>query len=92
MQALLAGLGIGQVDSINAAAPTREGLLVPLFAGAISERMGLYLYYAQRTDMPVRGRRFADFAASSLVAVRNTIWGRRNRACSLTGGIHSFRL
>jgi hypothetical protein len=28
--------------------------------------MGLHLYYAQRTDMPSRVRRFIDFAAGHL--------------------------
>ncbi len=66
MQAVLAGVGIGQIDSINAAAPLRAGLLVPLLTSHVSDRMGLYLYYAQRADMPGRVRRFIDFAAERL--------------------------
>jgi DNA-binding transcriptional LysR family regulator len=66
MQAVIAGMGIGQIDSINAAAPIRDGRLVPLFASQVSDRMGLYLYYAQRKDLPGRVRRFIDFAAEQL--------------------------
>lgn len=66
MHAALAGIGIGQIDSINAAGFIRAGALVPLLARHTSERMGLYLYYAQRQDMPARVRRFIDFAVQQL--------------------------
>ena len=66
MQAVLAGMGLGQIDSINAAAPIRAGLLVPLLVRHVSDRMGLHLYYAQRADMPGRVRRFIDFAVEQL--------------------------
>ncbi|WP_395405692.1 LysR family transcriptional regulator [Pseudoduganella sp. UC29_106] len=65
-QAALAGIGIGQIDSINAAPALRNGELVPLLVQTVSERMGLYLYYAQRRDMPGRVRRFIDFAVERL--------------------------
>ncbi|SHN38549.1 LysR family transcriptional regulator [Rhizobacter sp. OV335] len=64
--AVLAGIGLGQVDSINAAAALRDGRLVPVLTGHVSERMGLYLYYAQRADMPGRVRRFIDFSTTWL--------------------------
>jgi DNA-binding transcriptional LysR family regulator len=66
MQAVLAGIGIGQIDSINAAGPLRNGSLVPLLVGSTSDRMGLYLYYGRRDNMPRRVRRFIDFAIESL--------------------------
>jgi DNA-binding transcriptional LysR family regulator len=66
MHAVLAGMGIGQVDSINAAAALRSGELVPLLVSTVSERMGLHLYYPQRADMPGRVRRFIDFAVERL--------------------------
>ncbi|WP_457332073.1 LysR family transcriptional regulator [Rhizobacter sp. P5_C2] len=64
--AVLAGIGLGQVDSINAAAALRDGRLVPVLTNHVSERMGLYLYYAQRADMPGRVRRFIDFSTTWL--------------------------
>jgi DNA-binding transcriptional LysR family regulator len=66
MRAVIAGMGIGQIDGINAAAPIRDGRLVPLLAAHVTERMGLYLYYPRRADMPGRVRRFVDFAAERL--------------------------
>lgn len=66
MQAVLLGLGLGQIDSINAAAPLRSGALVPLLVRHTSERMGLHLFYAQRKDMPQRVRRFIDFVVERL--------------------------
>jgi DNA-binding transcriptional LysR family regulator len=67
MHAVLAGMGIGQIDSINAAAAIRDGRLKPLLVDQLSERMGLYLYFPQRTDMPGRVRRFIDFAVERLL-------------------------
>lgn len=66
MHAVLNGLGVGQIDSINATGALRAGALVPLLVRSTSDRMGLYLYYAQRSDMPGRVRRFIDFAAERL--------------------------
>jgi DNA-binding transcriptional LysR family regulator len=66
MHAVMAGMGIGQIDSINCAAAIRDGRLVPLLVDQISGRMGLHLYFAQRADMPGRVRRFIDFAVESL--------------------------
>jgi hypothetical protein len=59
-------MGVGQIDRINGAAPIRAGELVPLLTGHISDRMGLYIYCARRTDMPGRVRRFIDFALEHL--------------------------
>lgn len=66
MHAVLAGIGIGQIDSINASAAIRAGQLQPLLTEHLSERMGFYLYFPQRTDMPGRVRRFIDFVVARL--------------------------
>lgn len=66
MEAVLLGMGVGQIDSINASAPIREGRLVPLLVKHTSDRMGLHLFYAQRADMPSRVRKFIDFVAERL--------------------------
>jgi DNA-binding transcriptional LysR family regulator len=65
-QAVIDGLGIGQIDSINGAAPIRAGLLVPLLTTHVSERMGFYIYYPQRRGVPGRVRGFIDFAVEKL--------------------------
>ncbi|RYY95514.1 MAG: LysR family transcriptional regulator [Comamonadaceae bacterium] len=66
MQAVAAGMGIGQIDSINAAAPIRAGQLVPLLPGHVTERMGFYIWYAQRKNLPGRVRKFIDHAVEQL--------------------------
>lgn len=66
LAAVLAGIGIGQIDSVSAAEPLRDGRLVPLFGNLVSERHAAHLYYPQRTDMPRRVRRFIDFLVARL--------------------------
>ena len=66
MLAVVAGMGIGQVDSINGAAALRDGSLVPLLLEHTSERMGLYLYFARHADMPARVRYLIDFMVAAL--------------------------
>lgn len=66
MLAVVAGMGLGQVDSINAAEPIRAGALMPLLTRHVTDRMGFYVYYAQRKNLPGRVRRFIDFAVERL--------------------------
>jgi DNA-binding transcriptional LysR family regulator len=66
LDAVLAGIGIGLIDSINAAADLRAGRLVPLLAQHRSENLGFHVYYAQRTSMPRRVRAFIDFIVQRL--------------------------
>ena len=68
VSAVLAGVGIGQIPNYVAAPLIREGRLVHLLAKHNSERMGLYIYYPQRTHLPPRARRFIDFAVARLQA------------------------
>jgi DNA-binding transcriptional LysR family regulator len=68
--AVLAGVGIGQLPSYVAAPHVREGRLVHLLSRHVSERVGLYLYYPQRAQLPLRARRFIDFAVERLQAAR----------------------
>jgi DNA-binding transcriptional LysR family regulator len=67
MHAVLAGIGIGQIDSINATAAIRAGQLQPVLVEYLSERMGFYLYFPQRADMPGRVRRLVDFIVERLL-------------------------
>jgi DNA-binding transcriptional LysR family regulator len=66
LDAVLAGIGIGLIDSINATAELRAGRLVPLLAQHRSENLGFFVYYAQRTSMPRRVRAFIDFIVQRL--------------------------
>jgi DNA-binding transcriptional LysR family regulator len=60
-QAVVAGLGVGQLDSITAAHHLRSEALVPLMLEHFNERYGVYMYYPQRTEIPSRVRTFIDF-------------------------------
>lgn len=64
--AVLAGVGIGQIPSYIAAPLVREGRLVHVLVKHNSERIGLYIYYPQRAQLPARTRRFIDFAVARL--------------------------
>lgn len=66
--AVLAGVAIGQIPSYIAAPLIRERRLVHLLAKHTTDRIGLFIYYAQRTHLPTRARLFIDFAVSRLLA------------------------
>lgn len=66
LDAIVAGMGIGLIDSINAAQPLRAGLLVALLPQHASAHLGFYLYYARRDAMPRRLRAFVDFMIERL--------------------------
>lgn len=66
MQAVLAGIGIGRIDSITAVQNIRNGQLVPLLTDWAPEDVAMHLCYAQRADMPARVRLFIDFAMAKL--------------------------
>ncbi|QGZ66548.1 LysR family transcriptional regulator [Paraburkholderia acidisoli] len=65
-QAVLAGLGIGQLGSFSAATPIREGRLVALLAEHVVDYGALYIYYGHRTEQPLRVRTFIDFMIGRL--------------------------
>lgn len=66
LDAVIAGMGIGLIDSINAAAPLRDGRLRAVLPAHRSDHHGFYLFYAQRTNLPRRVRAFIDFIVARL--------------------------
>lgn len=76
MLSVISGTGIGLIDSINAHAPICQGCLVPVLTSLVSERMGLYLYYGHRADMPARVRHFIDFATRKLLGSRDFLFSK----------------
>jgi DNA-binding transcriptional LysR family regulator len=66
MAAVMAGMGIGLIDSINAAAEIRAGRLVPLLTQHHSDNLAFTMYYPQRSPMPRRVRAFIDFMLQAL--------------------------
>ena len=65
--AVVAGIGIGLLDSINASADIRDGRLVPVLTQHHSDHLAFSLHYAQRHPMPQRVRVFIDFVVSRLL-------------------------
>lgn len=61
MWAVLDGAGIGQIPSYIAQPMIASGRLVHLLKSHVTERIGFYIYYPQRNQMPQRARRFIDF-------------------------------
>lgn len=67
VQAVLAGQVIGQVANIAAATHIREGRLVPLLLGHMTDHIGVHVYYGSREAQPKRVRAFIDLALEMLL-------------------------
>jgi DNA-binding transcriptional LysR family regulator len=65
-QAVLSGLGIGQLGSFNAMPHIRSGRLIALLTQHISEYGTIYIYYGHRTEQPLRVKTFIDFMIERL--------------------------
>ncbi|ELX10667.1 transcriptional regulator LysR family [Janthinobacterium sp. HH01] len=61
--AVLSGVGIGQLPVFMIEAELASGALVPLLPHTASGNSGVFMYYQQRTQMPLRVRHFIDFVA-----------------------------
>lgn len=70
-QAVLSGLGIGQLASFNATAHIRSGRLVPLLMQHVTEYGTIYIYYGHRTEQPLRVKTFIDFMIERMTDNRN---------------------
>jgi len=69
-QAVLDGLGIGQLGSFTAAEYIRSGRLIPLLVQHVTDHEGIYMYYGHRTELPLRVRTFIDFMVTHLAGNR----------------------
>lgn len=70
-QAVLSGLGIGQLGSFSAAAHIRSGRLVALLTRHVSEYGMIYIYYGHRTEQSLRVKTFIDFMVERMAGNRN---------------------
>jgi len=61
LTAVLNGVGIGQIPVFMIERELASGALVPLLTSTITENNGVFMYYQQRTQMPMRVRHFIDF-------------------------------
>jgi len=65
LEAVRAGVGIGQMPLYMIQRDLAEGTLVHLLPKQTSALRGVYIYYPQRTQMPLRVRHFIDYIAES---------------------------
>lgn len=66
LEAVRAGVGIGQLPLYMVERDLAEGKLVQLLPRQASALRGVYLYYPQRTQMPLRVRHFIDYIIEAL--------------------------
>ncbi|QET04685.1 MULTISPECIES: LysR family transcriptional regulator [Cupriavidus] len=65
IEAVRAGIGIGQLSAYMVQEDLAAGRLVAILPQYDSNNVGLYMYYPHRTHMPVRVRRFIDFVVAA---------------------------
>jgi DNA-binding transcriptional LysR family regulator len=70
-QAVLSGLGIGQLGGFSAAPHIRSGRLVPLLTQHVTEFGMIYIYYGHRTEQSLRVRTFIDFMVERMAGNRS---------------------
>ena len=68
LMAVLNGVGIGQIPVFMIEQELASGALVPLMTNTITENNGVFMYYQQRTQMPMRVRHFIDFISERVPA------------------------
>jgi DNA-binding transcriptional LysR family regulator len=61
LEAVRAGVGIGQLTLYMVERDLAEGRLLHLLPQHVTANAGIYMYYAQRSRMPMRVRHFIDF-------------------------------
>jgi DNA-binding transcriptional LysR family regulator len=66
LRAICDGVGIGQMPDYMIAEDIASGAIVTILNELATASMGLYMYYAQRKQLPVRVRHFIDFVMSEV--------------------------
>lgn len=66
VEAVRAGLGIGQLGDYMVAAHLANGSLVQVLPELVTANSALYMYYPQRTQMPMRVRNFINFMVDEI--------------------------
>ncbi|MTV40153.1 LysR family transcriptional regulator [Duganella radicis] len=83
LTAVRSGLGIGQMPVFMIERELASGALAPLLTNTITANNGVFMYYQQRTQMPLRVRHFIDFvleqAPLRLQAQREAIHSAKGR-------------
>jgi DNA-binding transcriptional LysR family regulator len=69
LEAVRAGIGIGQLTAFMVLADLASGALVHLLPHIRSAQRGVFMYYQQRTQMPLRVRHFIVFVSEHAPAL-----------------------
>ena len=67
VDAVVRGIGIGQLGQYMVDDALASGALVALLPEFVTSNNAIYMYYQQRTQMPVRVRRFIDHVTASML-------------------------
>lgn len=65
IEAVRAGIGIGQLFAFMVEADIEAGTLIPLLPMLATARLSLFMYYPHREQLPLRVRRFIDFVVDA---------------------------
>jgi DNA-binding transcriptional LysR family regulator len=65
IEAVRAGIGIGQLLAYMVEADIEAGTLIPLLPKLATARLSLFMYYPHREQLPLRVRRFIDFVVDA---------------------------
>ncbi|MGP1716461.1 MAG: LysR family transcriptional regulator [Methylophilus sp.] len=68
IEAVKQGVGIGQLSEYLITQELESGALVPMLPEGRVPRLGIYMYYAERVNIPSRVRRFIDFCMDRMLA------------------------
>lgn len=85
LQAVLAGVGIGQLASFSAVRHLRRGELRLLFPETISSQYQIYVYRLKRDRLPARVRVVLDFLVDGLLAHPDLALSAAEMAACCTG-------
>lgn len=66
LEAVRAGVGIGQIPLYMIGRDLAEGTLVHILPQQTSALRGVFMYYPQRTQIPLRVRHFIDYMAQAM--------------------------
>lgn len=67
IEAIKFGMGVGQLSEYLIKKELESGELIQILPEGRVPRLGIYMYYAERTKIPLRVRAFIDFCMSKLI-------------------------
>ncbi|HSH73715.1 MAG TPA: LysR family transcriptional regulator [Methylophilaceae bacterium] len=69
IEAVKRGIGIGQLSEYLVKKELAAGELVSLIPEGRTKRLGIYIYYSERTQIPFRVRQFIDYCNNKIASI-----------------------